>query len=307
MSELTDPMSFVITGASGYLGQALCADLHAHGHHVSRLVRRPPLSAAECRWDPARGVVDRDVLAAADVIVNLSGASVGRPWTSGYKRTLRSSRLEPTSTLARALAAMESPPLFVSQSAVGYYGGRNGALELDESCPAGDEFVAVMASDWEAATDPAEAAGVRVIRLRTGVVLGREAPAFRAMTLPFQFGIGGRLGSGEQYFGGITLTDWLAAVRFLVQRPAANGPYNLTLPVAPTNAELTAALGAALHRPTLLSAPAALLRVGLGDLADELLGSHRTVPRRLLDAGFSFTSPNIESAVADALRPKPST
>lgn len=293
-------MRFVISGASGYLGRMLRSDLARSGHDVTRLVRVPPRSPDESRWDPSAGVVDPDVLAAADVVVNLSGANIGRPWTPSYKRVLMSSRVDTTGTLARALAALPAPPLYVSQSAVGYYGDA-GDRELDESSPAGSTYAAEMARAWEAATTPAAEAGVRVVLLRTGVVLEAESTAFRLMALPFRLGLGGRFGSGEQYFGSIGLADWLGALRFLVDLPDAAGAYNLTLPVPPTNAEVTAAFGALLHRPTFLTVPGGLVRLGVGDLADELLGSRRIVPRRLLDAGYEFGAPDITAAIAAAL------
>lgn len=293
-------MRFVISGASGYLGRMLRSDLARSGHDVTRLVRVPPRSPDESRWDPSSGIVDREVLASADVVVNLSGANIGRPWTPSYKRVLMSSRVDTTGTLARALAALPTPPLFVSQSAVGYYGDA-GDRELDESSPAGSTFAAEMARAWEAATAPAAEAGVRVILLRTGVVLDADSTAFRLMALPFRLGLGGRFGSGEQYFGSIGLADWLGAVRFLLDLPGASGAYNLTLPVPPTNAEVTAAFGTLLHRPTFATVPGALVRLGVGDLSDELLGSRRIVPRRLLDAGYEFSAPDITAAIAAAL------
>jgi uncharacterized protein (TIGR01777 family) len=278
----------------------LRAELARSGHEVVRLVRVPPRSPDESRWDPSGGIVDREVLAAADVVVNLSGANIGRPWTPSYKRVLMSSRVDTTGTLARALAAIERPPLFVSQSAVGYYGDA-GSRELDESAPAGSTYAARMAEAWEAATGPAAEAGVRVVLLRTGVVLDSGSTAFKLMALPFRLGLGGRFGSGEQYFGSIGLADWLGAVRFLVDRPDAAGAYNLTLPNPPTNAEVTAAFGALLRRPTFLTVPGGLVRLGVGDLSDELLGSRRVVPRRLLDAGYEFAAPDITAAIAAAL------
>jgi uncharacterized protein (TIGR01777 family) len=291
---------FVISGASGYLGRMLRADLARDGHEVVRLVRVPPRSPDESRWDPSAGVVDREVLAGADVVVNVSGANIGRPWTPSYKRVLLSSRVDTMGTLARALATLERPPLFVSQSAVGYYGDA-GDRELDESAPAGSTYAARMAAAWEAAAAPAVEAGVRVVVLRTGVVLGRSAIAFQALALPFRLGLGGRFGSGSQYFASVGLADWLGAVRFLIARPDAEGAYNVTLPTPPTNAEVTAAFGALLRRPTFLTVPGLPVRLAVGDLADELLGSRRVLPRRLLDAGYEFIAPDVTSAIRAAL------
>ncbi|HEY8455300.1 MAG TPA: TIGR01777 family oxidoreductase [Actinopolymorphaceae bacterium] len=296
-------MRWVLAGASGFLGKALHAELGRLGHDVVRLVRRPPESPHESAWNPVRGEVDPGVLGEADVVVNLAGANIGRvPWTASYRHTIRASRVTTTRTLARALADLENPPTFIAQSAIRYYGvGRGDELLTEDSGP-GEGFLASVVQEWEAATEPAERAGVRVVRLRTGVVLDSSGGAFPLLVLPFRFGLGGQLGSGRQYMGMISLVDWLAAVRFVAEREDCRGPYNLTLPEPPTNAEFTKALGAALHRPTVARVPAFVLRTLLGGFSAELLDSVRIVPRRLLDAGFRFTAPDVESLVATALR-----
>ncbi|GAA2757213.1 TIGR01777 family oxidoreductase [Actinopolymorpha rutila] len=295
-------MRFVLAGGSGFLGQALRTRLTGEGHEVTQLVRRPPQAADQRRWDPDRGQVDAEVLAGADAVVNLAGANLGRvPWTSSYRQTIRTSRLGTTSTLARALAELPDPPVFVSGSATGYYGKDRGDLLLDEDSPAGDGFLAELCRDWEAATDPADRAGVRVVHLRTSPVLDRSGGVFKLMERQFRLGAGGRLGSGRQYLPMIALDDWLSAVQFLVDRADARGPYNLTIPEPATNAEFTKALGAALHRPTLLPVPAVALRTALGEFSAEMLGSVRLMPRRLLDAGFTFAAPDVTALVDSAL------
>ncbi|WP_020573295.1 TIGR01777 family oxidoreductase [Actinopolymorpha alba] len=300
-------MRYVIAGASGFLGRALRAQLARDGHEVTRLVRSEPRTPHESYWNPARGEVDDGVLSHADVVVNLAGASIGRiPWTSSYRETLRQSRIGTTLTLARALAGLDDPPAFIAQSATGYYGKERGTEEIDEYSPPGEGFLADLARDWENSTAPAEDAGVRVVRLRTGLVLDVSGGAFPLMALPFRFGLGGRLGSGRQFVGMVSLPDWVAAATFVAGQADARGPYNVSLPEPTTNAELTAAIGAVLHRPTLLPAPAFALRLMLNGLADELLGSVRVLPRRLLEAGFTFGSPDVTSLVTTALH-KPGT
>ncbi len=295
-------MRFVLAGSSGFLGQALRARLTGEGHEVTQLVRRAPQAADQARWDPDRGEVDTEVLAGADAVVNLAGASIGRvPWTPSYRQTIRASRLATTSTLARALADLPEPPVFLSGSATGYYGKDRGDLLLDEDSPPGDGFLAELCRDWEGATDPAERAGVRVVHLRTSPVFDRSGGAFKVMELQFRLGAGGRLGSGRQYLPMICLDDWLSAVQFLAGQADARGPYNLTVPEPTTNAEFTKALGAALRRPTLLPVPAVALRTALGEFSAEMLGSVRLIPRRLLAAGFTFTAPEVDALVGSAL------
>jgi uncharacterized protein len=296
-------MRFVLAGASGFLGRALRADLEHDGHEVARLVRRPPQSPGEVRWDPDRGEVDAAVLVGADAVVNLAGASVGRvPWTPAYRRTLRQSRIGTTQTLARALARQPNGAVLVVQSGTAYYGQDCGADELTEDAPAGDGFLATLAHDWEQASGPAELAGTRVVRLRTGVVCDGSGGAFPLMTMPFRLGLGGRLGSGRQYMPMVTLTDWLAALRFAVTRPECSGSYNVTLARPATNEEFTRAVAAGLHRPSLVPVPALAVKAVLGEFSWELLGSRRVRPHRLLEAGFTFTAPDVDALVQASLR-----
>jgi uncharacterized protein len=290
-----------IAGSSGFLGTAFSQHLRAAGHDVLRLVRGQPAGASESRWDPYAGEVDADALAACDVVVNLAGAPIARLWTSSYRDTIAHSRIATTRTLAEALARLPDPPAFLAQSGVGYYGDDRGAEVLDESSTAGVGFLANVVRDWENATQPASAAGVRVCLLRTGVVLDRSGGALRLMLLPARLGLGGRLGSGRQYMSAISLTDWLRAAHFLATDAQANGPYNLVAPQPPTNAELTAELGRQLRRPTALPVPAVALRTALGGLSGELLGSLRATPRRLTEAGFRFDHPDVASMLRAAL------
>jgi uncharacterized protein (TIGR01777 family) len=298
-------MKVVIAGASGFLGTALSGDLARDGHDVVRLVRRATTQPGELRWDPYAGELDPDALAGADVVVNLAGANIGRPWTPSYKKVIRESRVRTTATLANAVAAVaavENPPALLVQSGISAYGEDRGDELLTEEAGLGDGFLAEVVRLWEGAAAPAVEAGARVAYLRTGVVLDADAIAFKLISLPFRLGLGGRLGSGRQYFPVLTLTDWLRAARFVAEHDDLSGPVNLCLPEPATNAEFTRALASALHRPALVRVPGFAIRAATGDFAWEVLGSTRAVPRKLLDAGFDFQHPTVESAVAAAVR-----
>ncbi|MBO0828219.1 MAG: TIGR01777 family oxidoreductase [Streptosporangiales bacterium] len=296
-------MRVVVTGASGLIGMALTDVLEADGHEVVRLVRREPLTYDEVRWDPAAGRLDPRLLGRVDAAVNLAGAGVGaRRWTDAYKRLMWRSRIDSTTVLARALAGLPDPPrVLLSASGVDYYADVGGE-PVDESGPPGAAFLSGLCQDWEAATGPAADAGVRVCLLRFGVVLSGRGGALGAMLPLFRLGLGGRLGAGDQYWTWVALADVLRAARFLLRRDDVAGPVNVVAPEPVTNAELTYVLGAALRRPAVLPAPAAALRLALGEYADQILASRRVLPRRLLDAGFVFRCPAIEAAVAAALR-----
>jgi uncharacterized protein (TIGR01777 family) len=275
--------------------------LVADGHEVVRLVRREPGRPDEVRWDPARGQLDPAALRDADVVVNLAGANIGRPWTPTYKKTIRESRVSTNATLAAAVAQLDRPPVFITQSGIGGYGRDCGDEILTEESALGDGFLAEVVRVWEGATDPAREAGSRVVAMRTGVVLDRSAPAFQLLSLPFRLGFGGRLGSGKQYFPVVSLTDWLRAVRHAAENDAVTGPVNATLPTPITNEEFTKALASALHRPGLVPVPSFVLKTVLGEFAWELIGSNRALPSKLLDTGFTFSDPDVELALASAL------
>ncbi len=293
-------MKYVLAGASGLLGQSLARDLAADDHDVIRLVRRTPSGPGELQWDPARGELDLTAIADADVLINLAGANIGRPWTPTYRKAIRESRVTTTATLANAAAQLERRPALLTQSGVGGYGLDCGNEILTEDSPLGDGFLADVVRVWEGALEPARAAGCRVAALRTGVVLARKAPAFQLLTLPFRLGVGGRFGSGKQYFPVVSLTDWLRAVRFVADHETLSGPVNVTLPTPATNAEVAQAIGTAMHRPALVPVPAALMRLALGEFAWELLGSNRALPTRLESAAFTFTHPTAPDAVTAA-------
>jgi uncharacterized protein len=296
-------MRYVIAGSSGFLGAALRDALARAGHDVVRLMRAESPSPYDSRWDPYAGQVDLDVIESADVVVNLAGSPLARPWTSSQRASIRGSRVASTATLSKAVAATDRRPAFLAQSAIAAYGSDRGDEVLEEStAPRGGGFLHDVVSEWEEATEAAEQAGARVCRMRTGIVLHRSGGALRSMLPAFRLGVAGRLGSGRQYFSTISLQDWVAAVLFLGSAPASSGTFNLTGPQPVTNAEFTEALGRRLHRPTRLAVPAVVLRTVLGEASGELLGSLRVVPAALEAAGFGFQHRGIDETLAAALR-----
>ncbi|MFI0899434.1 TIGR01777 family oxidoreductase [Streptomyces sp. NPDC020983] len=296
-------MRIAVTGASGLIGGALRAELARDGHDVVTLVRREPAAPGEVRWDPAAGRLDPRDLTGCEAVVHLAGAGVGdRRWTAARKEVLYDSRVRGTRTLADALAAMDAPPaVLVCGSAIGYYGD-TGDRAVDETAPAGHGFLAELVRDWEAAAQSAAAAGIRTVLARTGLVVAREGGAWGRLFPLFRAGLGGRLGSGRQFWSFISLHDELAALRYALDTPALSGPVNLTAPEPLTNREVTAAMGRVLHRPTLAAVPAPVLRAALGEFAGDVLGSQRVRPARLLESGFTFAHPGIDDAIRAALR-----
>jgi len=295
-------VKIAITGSSGLIGSALLFSLRLEGHEVVRVVRGDA-GPKDVLWNPAAGTIDVSGLQGTDAVIHLAGAGVGdRRWTAGYKHTILSSRVEGTATLAKALSQLPVPPsVMVSASAVGYYGLRGEEVLTEDSGP-GSGFLADVCAQWESATSPATAAGIRVITLRTGVVLSAAGGALKKQLLPFRLGLGARLGRGDQQFSWITRRDAVAAISLLVGS-GLSGPFNLTAPDPVTNAAFTKALGRALHRPAGLVVPEALLRVALGgEMATEvLLASQRALPERLLAAGFSFADAALPEALETAL------
>jgi uncharacterized protein len=294
-----------MTGATGLIGTALAASLADGGAEVLRLVRREPAGAAELRWDPAApdGGVGPAALTGLDAVIHLSGAPIAqRRWSPARKQVLRASRIESTAALTRAvLAAPAPPPVLLVASAVGWYGD-TGGREVDESAPAGTGFLPDLVRDWEAAAQPAADAGIRVVHLRTGIVLSRRGGMLGRLLPLFRLGLGARLGTGRQYLSWILLADHVRACRFALEDQRLAGPVNLTGPEPVTNAQFTAALAGQLHRPAALRLPAGLLQAALGEVSGELLASCRVRPRRLEDAGFAFRCPQIGPTIAAALQ-----
>lgn len=297
-------MRIVIAGASGFLGQAWREHLAREGHDVVRLVREEPLSASESRWDPYRGVVDPAVIDSADVVANLAGAPIAHwPWTASYKKQLHDSRVVTTRVLADAIAASASKPAFLAQSGIAGYGDRGDEVLTETSSTDAATTLGRITREWEAATEPAAAAGARVCVTRTAVVLHRSGGALQPLYLLFRAGLGGPLGNGKQYFPTISLNDWLRAATFLATHDECSGVYNVSGPGATTNAEFTKELGRMLNRPTLVRAPAWPMRKVLGELSNELLGSARVEPAHLLADGFVFEQPTLNDRLAAALTP----
>ncbi len=291
-----------VTGSNGLIGSALVSSLRADGHEVVRLVRHDPRSGDEVRWDPKAQTVDTAGLAGCDAVVHLAGAGVGdRRWTEAYKRELRDSRVLGTAALARAVAAMDAPPpTLVVGTAIGWYGD-TGDRAVDESAPPGEGFLPGMCAEWEAAAAPAQQAGVRTVFARTGLVVARRGGAWGRLFPLFRAGVGGRLGSGHQYWSHIALHDHVAALRHLLDTPELHGPVNLTAPEPVTNREVTAVMARVLRRPALFPVPAPVLRLVIGEFAGDVVGSQRVRPVRLLDSGFRFAFPGVEDAVRAAL------
>jgi uncharacterized protein (TIGR01777 family) len=295
-------MRFVIAGASGFLGQAWRDHLAREGHEVVRLVRGDAVSAGESSWDPSAGKVDQTVIEHADVVANLAGAPIAHwPWTESYKQTLRESRVSTTRTLAEAVAAAPTKPVFLAQSGIDAYGDRGDEVLTEESATSTATVLARVCRDWEAATEPAREAGARVCIMRTSVVLDKSGGALKPLLMLFRAGLGGPLGDGRQYFSTISLEDWLRGATFLATGEQCGGVYNLTGPEPTKNAEFTAELGRMLHRPTRLRAPAWAIRRALGELSNQLLGSVRAVPEHLVADGFVFEHPTLNARLASAL------
>ncbi len=287
------PQRIAVTGASGLIGTALVGYLKSQGHTVQRLVRRPAVSAEEITWDPIAGTVDMDALAGVDAVIHLAGAGVSdKRWTKKYKSEILNSRLLGTTTIAKAVAIVK-PQVFISASAIGWYGesGNRAVVETDR---VGDDFLAAVCREWESAADLA--GDVRTVKLRTGLVLDPTGGALGKMLPIFRFGLGGKLSNGKQWWSWITLHDQIRAIAFLLE-DKISGPVNLTSPNPVTNSEFTAGLARAMHRPALFPVPAFALKVVLGGFSSEVLGSKKVMPQALTEAGFTFDYPHISSAL----------
>ena len=300
-----DLVDIAITGSSGLIGTALRESLVRHGHRVLRVVRSAPHGSDEIAWDPMAGTIDAAGLEGLDGVVNLAGAGIAdKRWTDDRKRELVESRTRGTALLARTLAGLERKPrVLVSGSAVGYYGSR-GDEKLTETSPPGDDFLAQLCVDWEAATAPASDAGIRVAVIRTGVVLSAKGgPLGKTLSL-FKLGLGGKIGSGREWFSWISIDDEVGAIEFLLDPGCSlGGPVNLGGPEPVTNSEYTKAVGHALHRPTVIPVPKLAPRLLLGgELADALLGpSQRMLPAALESAGYVFQHRTVDEAVRAVL------
>jgi len=292
----------VVGGGSGFLGRHLTEALRARGHTTTSLTRREPTTDSESQWDPAAGRVDGQVIEDADVVVNAAGSpTIGNPHSKRWARNLRESRVTSTRTLAEAIAGSTKKPAFLAGNAVAVYGDHGDAPVTEAGDSRGHTLMADVTRVWEAAAQPAIAAGARVCVLRTSPVMDRESEPLRILRRLYRLGLGGRLGSGQQYFPMVSLRDWLAAVVFLAEHDTASGPVNICCPETPTNADFTRALAHAVGRPAFVPVPSPAIRITAGPLAPELLGSVNLVPQVLLDAGFEFRDRDAAAVVAAGL------
>jgi uncharacterized protein (TIGR01777 family) len=290
---LLPPQRIAVTGASGLIGTALVGYLKSQGHTVQRLVRRTAVSSEEITWDPIAGAVDMEALAGVDAVIHLAGAGVSdKRWSKKYKAEILNSRLLGTTTIAKAVAVVK-PQVFISASAIGWY-GESGNRAVVESDRVGDDFLAAVCREWESAADLA--GDVRTVKLRTGLVLDPTGGALGKMLPIFRFGLGGKLSNGKQWWSWITLHDQIRAIAFLLENKIS-GPVNTTSPNPVTNSEFTAGLARALHRPALFPVPALALKIVLGGFSSEVLGSKKVMPQALTEAGFTFDYPHISSAL----------
>ena len=287
-----------VTGASGLIGSALVGHLKSQGHLVQRLVRRSPISSDEVQWDPQTGFVDLEPLKGVDAVIHLAGVGVGnKRWNKRYKAEILNSRLLGTTAIAAAVAELK-PQVFISASAIGWY-GESGNRAVVENDRYGDDFLATVCREWEAAADLS--GDVRTVKLRTGLVLDPTGGALGKMLPLFRFGLGGKLGSGKQWWSWITLHDQIRAIVFALENPIS-GPINLTTPNPVTNQEFTSALARAMHRPALFPAPAFALKIALGGFSSEVLGSKKVIPQALQEAGFVWDYPHISEALVELVK-----
>lgn len=298
-------MKILISGATGLVGHALAPVLTAAGHEVFKLVRTAPTTASEIRWDAESGFLAADLarLEGFDAVVHLAGDNVASEnWSDEKKRRIRESRTVGTKVLVDALKKCAQPPkVFVSASATGFYGNR-GAEELNEDSDAGSGFLPDVCKEWEAEIRKASDFGARVVMLRIGIVLSKEGGALEKMLTPFKFGVGGVVGSGEQYMSWISIEDLVRVIVFAVENESVRGPVNATAPEPVTNEEFTKALGEALNRPTIIPVPEFAIKMLYGEMGEALvLGGNRVLPKRLEAAGFKFENTDIRKTLRKVL------
>jgi len=301
-------MKVLISGASGLVGKALTRRLRADGHIIARLVRSRggAPSPGDILWDPMSATVDAPAMEGFDAVFHLSGASIaGGRWTRERKSVLRSSRIDSTRVLVDTLSGLKTKPrVFLCASATGYYGSR-GDQVLTEASEGGTDFLALLARDWEAEATRAELAGIRTVRLRFGVILSAEGGALPRMLTPFKFGIGGQLGSGNQWMSWIALEDVVEVMRSAIASGEFSGPVNVVSPNPVRNSEFTRIVAATLHRPAIFSAPAFVLRIALGEMANPLLlASQRAIPERLMAMGHKFQFANLDASLQSIVERK---
>lgn len=301
-NEARTRLTVAISGSGGLIGSALVHALSTDGHVVKHLVRRAARDETEIGWNPQHGQIDTRSLDGVDAVVNLAGEKLDQRWTDEVKREIRDSRVKGTTLIARAMASLDPKPrVLVSGSAIGIYGDRGDEV-VDESSALGDGFLADVCKEWEAATQPAEAAGIRVVHSRTGIVLAKQSGALPRMATPFRFGVGGRLGSGRQWMSWIAIQDMIGALMHALLNESMRGAMNAVAPNPVRNDAMTEALSHELHRPALLPVPRTALKLVLGEMAEEaVLASQRVAPKALLAARYTFKLPTVEQALAAIL------
>jgi hypothetical protein len=296
-------MRILVTGSTGLVGRALGSFLESGGHAVHRLIRNPATNEREIEFDPEKGAAHPSEMENFDAVIHLAGDPIAKGrWTEAKKRLIRDSRVPFTRRLAETLGALKKPPaVFISASATGYYGDRGDRI-LRESDPPGEGFLPEVCLQWEGATEPAAQAGIRVVHLRTGLVLTPNGGALQPMLLPFGLGLGGPLGSGRQWWSFIAMDDLLYLIHHVLMHDTVRGPVNATSPEPVTNAEFTRILGRVLNRPAIIPVPRFALELGLGAMTEPLLlASARVNPEKLLDSGFEFSYPALEPALLHLL------
>ncbi|MGQ0794466.1 MAG: TIGR01777 family oxidoreductase [Deltaproteobacteria bacterium] len=298
----TEAMNILISGSTGLIGSALAPMLTAGGHLVTRMVRSKNAASGEVSWNPDGKAINPEIFEGQDAVIHLAGENIAGIWTSEKKNRIRTSRVRGTRLIAQSLAALKNPPkALLLASAIGFYGSRGDEILTEKSSPGGG-FLANVCREWEAVAEPAIQKGIRVAHLRIGVVLSPAGGALKTMLLPFRLGVGGRIGSGDQYFSWIAVDDAIGAIYHALMNENVSGPLNVVSPSPATNAEFTTALGKVLRRPTLLPVPKALLRLIAGEMADEmLLASVRVAPQKLLDTGYKFRYPTLDAALRHLL------
>jgi len=297
-------MKVLISGASGLVGKAISEPLSKEGHQILSLVRKEPKNQDEVRWNPEKEVKEISKLEGVDAVVHLAGENVGDGrWTEEKKKRIRDSRVIGTKVLCDALLKLSTPPeLFISASAIGYYGDRGDEILTEESS-AGNDFLAKTCVEWEDASEGLQERGIRLIHARFGVILSKEGGALDKMLTPFKLGIGGRIGDGTQYMSWIAIDDVIAITEYLLRDKNLSGKFNLTSPNPVTNLEFTKTLGKIISRPTFFFVPKFALRIAFGEMADAaLLSSTRVIPKRLVDSGFKFKFSNLENALRHILK-----
>lgn len=295
--------TIVIAGASGFLGRHLTQALRGRGHTVTTLVRRPSSGPAESTWDPYAGSYDHALLEAADVVVNLAGApTLGNPHSRRWARELRASRVTTTRVLAEAVASAGGRASYLAGNGISYYGDHGDAVLTETSDSRGQALLTRVTREWQAAAEPAAAAGARLVVLRTAPVMDRRTAPLKQLSLLFRTGLGGRLGSGRQYMAMISLADWVGGVVHATEHPTLAGPVNLCCVRTPTNAEFTRTLARLVHRPAFAAVPGPLLGLAAGPMGPELLGSLNARPAALQEAGYAFEHPDVEAVLRAALQ-----